>query len=243
MRPSDVIAGPKHFAGYGAALGGRDYDEVNLSDSELWNVYFPPFEAAVEAGAGNVMTAYMDLNGIPATGNRWLFTDVLRETWGFEGFVVSDANAVRNLVTHGFAADLTDAGARALNVGVDMEMAIVDPAYAPPARGASRRARRREEALDASVRRVLRGEAPAGPVRRSRTSTRTVAREVLADPAHREVARVAAERSAVLLRNEGGLLPLDARGLALDRGHRPAGRLPARHHRARGSSTTTWTRP
>ena len=76
--PEHVIAGPKHFAGYGAALGGRDYDEVNLSDSELWNVYFPPFAAAVEAGAGNVMTAYMDLNGIPATGNRWLFTEVLR---------------------------------------------------------------------------------------------------------------------------------------------------------------------
>ena len=99
--PERIIAGPKHFAGYGAALGGRDYDEVNLSDSELWNVYFPPFRAAIEAGAGNVMTAYMDLNGIPATGNRWLFTDVLRDTFGFEGFVVSDANAVRNLVTHG----------------------------------------------------------------------------------------------------------------------------------------------
>jgi len=91
--PERVIAGPKHLAGYGAALGGRDYDEVNLSDSELWNVYLPPFAAALEAGAGNVMTAYMDLNGIPATGNRWLFTEVLRETWGFTGFVVSDANA------------------------------------------------------------------------------------------------------------------------------------------------------
>src|SRR3954452_6042530 len=100
--PERIIAGPKHFAGYGAALGGRDYDEVNLSDSELWNVYLPPFAAAVAAGAGNVMTAYMTLNGIPATGNRWLFTDVLREALGFGGFVVSDANAVRNLVTHGF---------------------------------------------------------------------------------------------------------------------------------------------
>ena len=73
--PERVIAGPKHFAGYGAAVGGRDYDEVNLSDHELWNVYFPPFRAALEAGAGNVMTAYMDLNGIPATGNRWLFSE------------------------------------------------------------------------------------------------------------------------------------------------------------------------
>src|SRR5215208_5977813 len=103
--PERIIAGPKHFAGYGYALGGRDYDEVNVSDSELWNVVLPPFAAAIEAGAGNVMTAYMDLNGIPATGNRWLFADVLRGALGFGGFVVSDANAVRNLVTHGFAGD------------------------------------------------------------------------------------------------------------------------------------------
>src|SRR3954463_13670785 len=85
-----VMAGPKHFAGYGAALGGRDYDEADLSDSTLWNVSFPPFATALEAGAGNVMTAYMDLNGVPATGNAWLFTEVLRGTWGFGGFVVSD---------------------------------------------------------------------------------------------------------------------------------------------------------
>ena len=75
------------------------------------------------------MTAYMDLNGIPASGNRWLFTEVLREQWGFEGFVVSDANAVRNLVTHGFAVDLADAAARGVSVGVDFEMAMTDPAY------------------------------------------------------------------------------------------------------------------
>ncbi|MEU4235798.1 glycoside hydrolase family 3 N-terminal domain-containing protein [Actinoplanes sp. NPDC026619] len=113
-----VIAGPKHFGGYGAALGGRDYDEANLSDYELRNVYFPPFKAAVEAGAGNIMTAYMDLNGTPASASHWLFTEVLRDTWGFDGFVVSDANAVRNLVTHGFARDLPEAGARAVTAGV-----------------------------------------------------------------------------------------------------------------------------
>ena len=127
--PEHVIAGPKHFAGYGAALGGRDYDEVNLSDAELWNVYLPPFKAAIDAGAGNVMTAYMDLNGVPASGNSWLFTDVLRTTWGFDGFVVSDANAVRSLVTQGFAADLADAAARGVNAGVDIEMSMFDPAY------------------------------------------------------------------------------------------------------------------
>src|SRR6201996_3144085 len=120
--PDHIIAGPKHFAGYGASLGGRDYDEVNLSDSELWNVYLEPFRAAVEAGAGNIMTAYMPLNGIPAAGNHWLLADVLRGTWGFDGFVVSDAQAVHDLRTHHFAADLADAGTRAIQAGVDMEM-------------------------------------------------------------------------------------------------------------------------
>jgi beta-glucosidase len=209
--PGRIIAGPKHLAGYGAALGGRDYDEVSLSDSDLWNVYLPPFRAAVEAGAGNVMTAYMSLNGIPATGNRWLLTDVLRNAWGFEGFVVSDANAVRNLVTHGFAADPSDAAARAIGAGVDMEMAMVDPAYEhlPEAleSGATT-----QQAVDASVRRVLEAK-----IRMGLFETPYVeedhAREVLTDPEHREVARVAAERAAVLLRNEGGLLPLDGDSL------------------------------
>ena len=209
--PERVIAGPKHFAGYGYALGGRDYDEVNVSDSELWNVVLPPFAAAIEAGAGNVMTAYMGLNGIPATGNRWLFADVLRDALGFEGFVVSDANAVRNLLTHGFAADLTDAGARAVDAGVDLEMAISDPAYAhlPEAleSGATD-----VEAVDACVRRVLEAKIRMGLFDEPYVDEDR-AREVLADPAHRDVARVAAERSAVLLRNEGGLLPLDAGAL------------------------------
>ena len=157
------------------------------------------------------MTAYMDLNGIPATGNRWLFTDVLRGTWGFAGFVVSDANAVRNLVTHGFAEDLTDAAARALNAGVDMEMAITDPAYAHlPA--AVQQGTVSEETLDASVRRVLEAKLRLGLFDEPYVDEDR-AREVLADPAHREVARIAAERSAVLLRNEGDLLPLDAGNL------------------------------
>jgi beta-glucosidase len=204
--PGHVIAGPKHFAGYGAAVGGRDYDEVNLSDSELWNVYFPPFQAAVRAGAGNIMTAYMDLNGIPASGNHWLFTEVLRGTWGFEGFVVSDANAVRNLKTHDFAADLTDAGSRALSVGVDMEMAIADPAYAHlPEALTSGQATMAD--LDASVLRVLEAKLRMGLFDDPYVDEARAA-EVLGDPTHRDAARTAAERSAVLLRNEGGLLPL-----------------------------------
>jgi len=206
--PDRVIAGAKHFVGYGAALGGRDYDEVDLSDSELWNIYLPPFAAAVAAGAGNVMTAYMALNGIPATGNRWLFTDLLRDALGFEGFVVSDADAVRNLVTHGFAADVPDAGARAVNAGVDMEMAMADAAYSHlPAAVDSGAVD--DETLDASVRRVLEAKLRLGLLDDPYVDEEQ-AREVLADPAHRDVARVAAERSAVLLRNEGDLLPLDA---------------------------------
>src|SRR3954454_23555598 len=180
-----IIAGVKHFAGYGAALGGRDYDESDVSDSALWNVYFPPFAAAVEAGAGNVMTAYMDLNGVPATGNAWLFTEVLRGALGFQGFVVSDANAVRNLVTHGFARDLTDAAARALGAGVDMEMAIADPAYAHLPEAVEHGAVG-EEALDASVRRVLEAKLRVGLLEAPYVDENR-AREVLADPARREV--------------------------------------------------------
>jgi beta-glucosidase len=208
--PGRIISGPKHFAGYGAALGGRDYDEVNLSDSELWNVYLPPFKAAVDAGAGNIMTAYMDLNGIPATGNHWLLAEVLRGMWGFDGFVVSDAQAVHNLRTHGFAADLTDAGARAVRAGVDMEMAVGDPAYAhlPEAVEAGLVD---EEALDACVRRILAAKIRMGLFDQPYVDE-DQAREVLADPAHRAAARESARRSAVLLRNEGGLLPLASPG-------------------------------
>ena len=208
--PDRIMAGPKHFAGYGAALGGRDYDEVNLSDSELWNVYLPPFRAAVEAGAGNIMTAYMDLNGIPATGSHWLLAEVLRGTWGFNGFVVSDAQAVHNLRTHGFAADLTDAGARAVSAGVDMEMAVGDPAFAhlPQAIEAGLLD---EEVLDASVRRVLTAKVRMGLLDQPYVDEER-ARTVLSDPAHRAVARTAAQRSAVLLRNEGDLLPLTSPG-------------------------------
>ena len=204
--PERIIAGPKHFAGYGAALGGRDYDEVNLSDSELWNVYLPPFQAAVQAGAGNIMTAYMDLNGIPATGNQWLLVDVLRNAWGFDGFLVSDAQAVHNLLTHGFASDLTDAAARAVSVGLDLEMATDDPAYAHLP-DAVEQGLVQERVLDTCVRRILTAKLRMGLFDEPFVDE-DQARTVLADPAHRQVARTAAQRAAVLLRNEGDLLPL-----------------------------------
>ena len=167
--------------------------------------------AAVEAGAGNVMTGYMDFNGIPATGNRWLFTEVLRGTLGFEGFVVSDANAVRNLFTHGFAADLTDAGARASTPGWTWRW----PSPTPPTRTCLRRwspGRPTSQRSTRACARILEAKIRMGLLDDPYVDEDR-AREVLADPAHRDVARVAAERSAVLLRNEGGLLPLDVDGL------------------------------
>jgi beta-glucosidase len=209
--PGHIIAGPKHFAGYGAALGGRDYDESNISDNELWNVYLPPFKAAVDAGAGNIMSAYMGLNGIPATGNHWLLTDVLRNTWGFKGWVVSDAEAVNNLKTHGFAGSAQEAGVKALTAGLDMEMSFAKPAFGnlPAALAAGRIS---EDRLDEAVRRVLEAKLRMGLFDNPYVDEARAAK-ILRSPANLTAARIAAERSAVLLRNEGGLLPLDRAGV------------------------------
>lgn len=200
-----VIAGPKHFAGYGAALGGRDYDDSDISDAELHNVYLPPFRAAVEAGAGNIMGAYMDLNGVPASGNRWLLTDILRDEFGFDGWVVSDANAVRSLATQHFARDLTDAGARALNAGLDMEMCMFDPAFGRLPEAVTSGAVT-EEALDTAVRRVLEAKFRLGLFENPYVDEAS-APVVLSDAAHQEAARKAAEKTFVLLKNDG-VLPL-----------------------------------
>ena len=116
------LATMKHFAGYGAAEGGRDYDSSFIPEDLLQNVYLPPFRAGVDAGAGSVMSAYMDLNDIPATSNQFLLQQILRKQWGFHGFVVSDANAVKDLVTHGYAKDAQDAAKRAAMAGVNMDM-------------------------------------------------------------------------------------------------------------------------
>ncbi len=207
-----VLAGPKHFLGYGAARGGRDYDDAEISDSELWNVYLPPFRAAIEAGAANVMSAYMDLNGVPATGNRWLLTDVLRGELGFEGFVVSDANSVRSLETQHFAKDLTDAGARAIQAGLDMEMAMFDPAFDRLVH-AVEQGLVREQDIDQAVSRVLTAKFRLGLFENPYVDERATD-AVLDASEHRELSRDAAERSLVLLKNEGDVLPL--RETALD---------------------------
>jgi beta-glucosidase len=207
--PGHVMAGPKHFAGYGAAMGGRDYDEAEISDSQLWNVYLPPFKAAVDAGAGNIMSAYMPLNGIPATANHWLLTDVLRSDWGFKGFVVSDAGAVNSLTQHDLTTDGASAAVAALEAGTNMEM--VPPGQARnmgaiPAAVASGEVA--EADLDAAVLPILETKIRLGLFENPYVNVAR-AEQVLNDPAHRTAARVAAERSAVLLKNEGALLPLD----------------------------------
>ncbi len=200
LGPDNILAGPKHLAGYGAALGGRDYDDADISDSELWNLYLPPFKAAVDAGAANIMGAYMDLNGVPASANRWLLTDVLRTEFGFDGFVVSDANAVRSLETQHFARDLTDAAARAIDAGLDMEMSMVDPAYSRLPQ-AVEQGLVSAEAVDEAVRRVLAVKFRLGLFENpwaDEESSETTLRE----PGHRDLARAAAERSFVLLKND-----------------------------------------
>ena len=123
LGPDSVLACVKHFAGYGAADGGRDYDSSYVPEELMENVYLVPFHAAAEAGAVSFMSAYMDLNDVPASGNHWLLTDVLRKEWGFKGFVLSDAFAVGSLQTHGFARDPKDAAYKAITAGLNMDMA------------------------------------------------------------------------------------------------------------------------
>ena len=127
LGPNSVVACAKHFAGYGAAEGGRDYDGSYIPEELMWNVYLVPFHAAVKEGVGSLMSAYMDLNDVPASGNRWLLTDVLRTEWKFHGFVTSDAFAIASLQTHGYASDSSDAAYKAIAAGAGMDMA--SPTY------------------------------------------------------------------------------------------------------------------
>ena len=209
--PGRLLACVKHFAGYGAADGGRDYDSSYLSDAELYNVYFPPFKAAVDAGVGSVMSAYMDLNDVPATGNTFLLREVLRKQWGFTGFVVSDADSVGNLVTHGFAETRADAAVRALTAGVDMEMSLpgsqVGTAYASSLATLVKDGRITTAQIDSGVRRILEAKFRLGLFDNPYVDESAVASHHN-NPEHRQLARVAAQRSAVLLRNEGNFLPL-----------------------------------
>ena len=200
-----ILACIKHFAGYGAANGGRDYEESNISDEQLENVYLPPFHAAVKAGAGSLMSAYMDLNGVPATGNRWLLHDVLRERWGFNGFVVSDWESVKSLTTHGFASGPDDAAVRATNAGVDMEMTSHTMRDGLPA--AVKDGRVKIATIDAAVRDILLAKYRMGLFEHPYVDEARAKSEMVT-PEQRAAARAVAGKTAVLLRNEGGVLPL-----------------------------------
>ena len=203
--PERVAACAKHFAGYGASDGGRDYDPVYLSESELRNVYFPPFQAAVNAGVDTFMSAYMDLNNVPATGNRWLLRDILREEWGFEGFLVSDAFAVGNLVIQGHARDRRDAALRSLKAGMNMDMASAT--YLEHLAGLVEDDSLSMAEIDEMVRPILALKVQMGLFENPYVDE-TLLEKTVALPEHRQAARQVAQRSMVLLRNEGGLLPL-----------------------------------
>ena len=203
--PDRMVACAKHFAGYGVADGGRDYDPVYLPEGLLRNVYFPPFEAAVKAGVGTFMSAYMDLNDVPVSGNRFLLRDVLRGEWGFKGFVVSDAHAVGNLVIQGFARDGREAALRALSAGVNMDMA--SNTYPQHLAGLVKDGTLKLADIEAAVRPILAIKVRMGLFEQPYVDESKLA-QVIALPEHRKEARLAAQRSMVLLRNEGRLLPL-----------------------------------
>ncbi|MCB8975860.1 MAG: beta-glucosidase BglX [Ardenticatenaceae bacterium] len=203
--PEHMLACAKHFAGYGAADGGRDYDPVFLSEAQLRNVYLPPFQAAVDAGVATFMSAYMDLNNVPASGNRWLLRDVLREEWGFDGFIVSDAFAVGNLVIQGHAKDVRDASYRAIKAGLNMDMA--SSSYLQTLADLVEDGSLAVEEIDELVRPILTLKMQMGLFENPYVDE-TLLEKVIALPEHRAAARLAAQRSMVLLRNEDNLLPL-----------------------------------
>ncbi|MBN8224607.1 MAG: glycoside hydrolase family 3 C-terminal domain-containing protein [Xanthomonadales bacterium] len=207
-----LLATPKHFAAYGAVAAGMDYNYVEISDGTLRDVHLAPFKAAFDAGALTVMTAFNDINGVPASANRMLLTDVLRGQWRFPGLVVSDYTADMELVAHGYAADDRDATLRAFSAGMDMSMQSGFYAAHLPALVASGEVPM--AALDEAVRRVLWVKEAIGLLDDPYRSLDPVREADASLPAaHEALAREAAQRSIVLLRNEGELLPLrrDAR--------------------------------
>ncbi|MCC2957426.1 glycoside hydrolase family 3 C-terminal domain-containing protein [Massilia sp. IC2-477] len=206
-----VMATAKHFATYGAAIAGRDYNAVDMSEHLLHETYLPPFKAALDAGAATFMNAFNTLNGIPATAHSGLQRDILKGAWGFKGFVVSDWGSVREMVVHGYAADLPDAAAKALVAGSDMDME--SNAYSSGLVAQVKAGKVPEPLVDDAVRRVLTKKFELGlfddPYRFSNAERE---RAALNDPRHRQAARRIAGKSIVLLKNEKAALPL-RRGL------------------------------
>lgn len=210
MANNTVMACVKHFALYGAAMAGRDYTGVDMGRQEMYQYYFPPYKAAVDAGAGSVMASFNDVNGLPSAANKWLLTDVLRKQWGFKGFVVSDYGAINELTTRGLG-DAQTIAALALNAGNDMEM--VGDNYLGTLKKSVASGLVTMQTLDAACRRILEAKYKLGlfedpykyiNVQRAKTEELT--------KSHLEQARKTAERTFVLLKNKNQRLPLKRKG-------------------------------
>ncbi|HLX94056.1 MAG TPA: beta-glucosidase BglX [Puia sp.] len=205
-----VMACVKHFALYGAADAGRDYNPVDMSRIKMMQYYLPPYLAAIRAGAGSVMSSFNEIDGIPATGNRWLLTDLLRQEWGFTGMVVSDYTSVSEMIAHG-VGDLQAVSAQALNAGLDMDM--VSEGFLTTLKKSLQEGRVKEETINQACRRILEAKYKLGlfdnPYRRMDEAR--ASRELLS-AGHRKASRETAARTMVLLKNDNQLLPLKKSG-------------------------------
>lgn len=208
--PDTMMATAKHFVAYGAAEGGRDYNVADLSERTLRDVYLPPFKAAVDAGAQSVMAAFNEIGGVPMHAHGQLINGVLRGEWGWDGVLVSDYTGVLELIQHGVAANRAGAGVLALEAGVDVDM--VSSIYLQDLPAVVRKGGLDEATIDKAVRRVLRAKYRLGLFEDPyRYSDEARERERILRPEYRRAARELARKSLVLLRNEGGVLPLSKR--------------------------------
>ena len=209
-KDNTVMACVKHFALYGAAEAGREYNTVDMSRIRMYEYYLPPYKAAIDAGTGSVMSSFNEIDGVPATGNKWLLTDLLRKQWGFKGLVVSDYTSVSEMIAHG-VGDLQTVAALALNAGLDMDM--VAEAYLGTLKKSLSEGRVKLEAINQACRRVLEAKYKLGlfddPYRYINESRPT--KEILT-PETRQAAREIAAHSFVLLKNERDALPLKKSG-------------------------------
>jgi len=205
-QPQTMMATVKHLALYGAPEGGRDYNRVDMSRTKMFNEYLPPYKAAVDAGVGSVMTSFNDIDGVPASGNKWLLTDLLRERWGFDGFVVSDYTSVNEMIAHGMG-DLQDVSAMALKAGLDMDM--VGEGFLTTLKKSVDEGRVSEEEITTAARRILEAKHKLGllddPYRYSDASRPE--KDILT-AGNRQLARRAATQSFVLLKDHNQVLPV-----------------------------------
>lgn len=204
---TSLMACLKHFALYGAAEAGRDYNTTDMSRLAMYQTYLPPYRAAVEAGVGSVMTSFNEIDGIPATANKWLLEDVLRKEWGFKGFVVTDFGSVRELVDHGVAQDYKQGAELAINAGTDMDM--VSESFISSLKKSVSEGKVSMATIDAACRRVLEAKYKLGLFTNPyRNFDPDKAAKVTLTPASKQTAKEAALKSMVLLKNSNNILPL-----------------------------------